>query len=659
MFTDKLREGSTGPIAKFLFFIIMISFAIAGVGSYLMPKVDLTPVRVNGTPISNGDLEQQFRLEKNRLERQFGESFRAQANDPKFANQLKKQVLERMINDQAVSDHIFKTGIIVADALVNDRIRSMPEFQVNGKFSDSQFQKVLRYAGYISPTEFSEALKGDIAKEIYLKTAFDSGFALPSEVNALASMLSQERTFQKITIGIDSFKKGLTASQEEIKNYYDTHTNDYLLPEKVKVSYIYLTSEDLIKSVKYTDEDLKNFFNLHAELYTVPEKRTVSHILVTGDDAEKKIKEINEELKKGGDFAALAKKYSQDTTSKDKGGLLEPFSTGKMDSSFEKAAFALAKAGDVSEPVNSQFGWHLIRLEKIAPAHGQDFDKVKNDVIEKYTELQSHELFMDKKQIIADTGFENPDSLDPAMLAANKDNSQDINAPANKGLIKVETSDYIIAGYEKAPFPFSQPEVQKVLFSESFRQDNMNSDVIDLGDNAMVILHLEDYQAPKPKELKDITKEVSDAVITSKAVAASTETLNQVLKALESSTSLDNIISTGKIALSPATKLSRLNNEGVDAQVSEQVFSLPTPKAGNISYKDFTTGNGEHYVLVLTNVKNVELGEDENRDTFLNNQLYNFRYADENKMVVASSREEADIEYNTDREYQKYQEERD
>ena len=143
MFTDKLREGSTGPVAKFLFIIIMVSFAIAGVGSYLTPKMDFNPVKVNGNSITNGELEQQFRLEKNKLERQLGKAFREQAKDPAFNASLRKQTLERMITDQVVSDHIFNSGVVISDDLVKNRIREMPEFQVNGKFSDAQFRKVL------------------------------------------------------------------------------------------------------------------------------------------------------------------------------------------------------------------------------------------------------------------------------------------------------------------------------------------------------------------------------------------------------------------------------------------------------------------------------------------------------------------------------------
>lgn len=654
MFTDKLREGSTGPVAKFLFIIIMVSFAIAGVGSYLTPKMDFNPVKVNGNSITSGELEQQFRLEKNKLERQLGKAFREQAKDPAFNASLRKQTLERMITDQVVSDHIFNSGVVISDDLVKNRIREMPEFQVNGKFSDAQFRKVLSLAGYPSPLVFSEALKGDISKEIYLKTAFDSGFALPDDVAVMAQILSQERTFSKIDIAIDAYKKNQTAGEDEIKAYYDAHSKDFLLPEKVKVSYIYITAGDFVNDVKYTDEDLKKFFDLHAELYTIPEKRTVSHILITGDDAEDKIAKVAEELKGGASFEDLARKYSEDPSSKDKGGKLPAFAQGVMDSSFEKAAFALEKTGEVSEPVSTQFGWHLIRLDGIEPGHGADFNQVKDDVIEQYTKVQSRELFMDKKQIIADTSFENPDSLDAAALAANA--AKEEGGEISKS-VQIKTSDFIANGDENAEFPLNQPEVQKVMFQSELRESPVNSDVVELGDNAIVVVHVEGYQEPTPKPLSEVHDQVKDAVLTAKAENASGATLKSVTDSLAKSESLEKYVKDGLIVISGPATISRIKTGDVDAQVASNVFAMPTPEQGNITYKSFAGNNGSSYVLVLSKVVDPKLGADSARDSFLNNQIYNFRYGEDNQIVINSARAESKVEYNENREYLKMQEE--
>ncbi|WP_274967740.1 SurA N-terminal domain-containing protein [Succinimonas amylolytica] len=652
MFTDKLREGSTGPVAKFLFIIIMVSFAIAGVGTYLAPKIDLNPAKVNGRSISSGELEQQFRLEKNRLERQLGNSFREQARDPAFNAALRKQTLERMITDQVVSDHIYNSGVVVSDDLVKTKIREMPEFQVNGKFSDAQFKKVLSLAGYPSPLFFSEALKGDIAKEIYLKTAFDSGFALPDDVAVIARIQTQERTFRKIDMALDSYKKNQTASDAEIKAYYEAHSKDFLLPEKVKVSYIYITSGDFVKDVKYTDEDLKKFFNLHAELYTIPEKRTVSHILITGEDAEEKIAAVAEELKNGASFEELARKYSEDPVSKDKGGRLPAFAQGVMDSSFEKAAFALENKGDVSEPVNTQFGWHLIRLDGIEPGHGAEFEQVRNDVIEQYTKVQSRELYMDKKQIIADTSFENPDSLDAAMLAANA--ARDEGGEMSKS-VQIKTSDFVSSGDRDAVFPLNQPEVQRVMFQNEIRDGSVNSDVVELGDNAMVVLHVEGYKEPVPKPLNDVMNEVRDAVIAAKAEEASGSTLKAVTESLAKSESVEKFVRDGLIVLSEPVTISRIKAGDVNSEVVRNLFAMPVPEKGNVTYKSFTGAAGS-YILVLTDVVNPVLPEDSARDSFLNNQIYNFRYGEDNQIVIDSSRAESDIEYNQNREFLKSQE---
>ena len=360
-----------------------------------------------------------------------------------------------------------------------------------------------------------------------------------------------------------------------------------------------------------------------------------------------------EELKNGASFEELAKKYSEDPASREKGGSLPAFSQGVMDSSFEKAAFALENKGDVSEPVNTQFGWHLIRLDGIEPGHGADFDQVKNDVIEQYTKVQSRELYMDKKQIIADTSFENPDSLEAAMLAANA--AREEGGEMLKS-VKIKTSDFISSGDKDAVFPLNQPEVQRVMFQNDIRDGSVNSDVVELGDNAMVVLHVEGYKEPLPKPLKDVMNEVRDAVIASKAEEASGSTLKAVTESLAKSESIEKFVSDGLIVLSDPVTISRIRTGNVNAEVAGNVFAMPVPEKGNVTFKSFT-GTGGSYILVLTDVTDPKLPEDSARDSFLNNQIYNFRYGEDNQIVIDSSRAESGIEYNQNREFLKSQEE--
>lgn len=641
MLTDKLREGATGPVAKVIFFLIIISFAIAGVGSYVMPKTNFDPVKVNGVSIKNAELENQFRIKRNQMERQYGDQFIEQSKDRNFLNSLRSETLESMINDQVLADHMFKEGIDIHSDLVKYKISKMPEFMVDGQFSNEQYRQVLSRAGY-SPESFGQAVRSDLAREVYLRTILENNFVLPKEATALASLLAEQRTFRTINLNLDTFKKAVSATAEEEKVFYEAHKNDYLLPEKMKVSYIFLKADDLQPLVKYTDADLEKYFNLHSEIYTVPEKRIVAHILVTGDDAEKKINDIDAKLKAGADFATLAKEYSEDPSSKDNGGVLPAFSLGNMDASFEKAAFALANVNDVSAPVNSQFGWHLIKLVKVEPSYHKEFANVKADVIDRYTKEMSGELFLDKRQIISDKSYENPDSLDVAANSANEG--------AETPLIKIEQSDYIVHGGTDLPVPFGVDKVQAALFNRDFIEGNVNSDVIDIGEHALLVVHVDEYVAPAPKKFEEVESLVKDRVLLSNSANAAKEVADKVLADIKAGASLKPYIDAQQIVVSAEQTLDRTATASVDVAVLNNLFAMPVAPQGKLSVAQFANAEGTPYIIAFSGVVKADGKSAEN---FAKSYLAQADMMTDNSLIVKAARDNSKIEYNNERDYQK------
>lgn len=648
MLTDKLREGATGPVAKVIFSLIIISFAIAGVGSYLMPKVDLNPVKVNGQSISQSELDSELRREKSLLERQLGESFIEQSKDPTFNKGLRNQVLDKLVGERSLAEHIYKSGVEISANLVKTEIKNMPEFQVDGRFNKELYLNYLRNRNW-TPDMFGEYLRGDLAKRVYVDTYTRTEFALPSEIVDLTKMFVEQRTAKKLNVNLAELTKDIKVSDDEIKNYYETNKDKYLLPEEVKVSYIYLNAADLVKDVKYTDEDLQKFFNLHSELYTVPEKRKVAHILVSGDDAELRINEINEKLKSGAKFEDLAKEFSEDVESGKKGGVLPVFSYGNMDASFEKAAYALANVGDVSEPVSTQYGFHLIKLLEVYPEYHQEFEAAKESVIETYTKLQSKELFLDKKQIISDTSYENPDSLDATLAAAQKNSDGSVSEA-----IKIQNSDFVANGSDKAPFPLSDSSVQKQMFNSELRETGINSEVIDLGETALVVVHVDDYKAPQPKTLSDVSAAIKEQISKEKAQQSSEKVINDVLASIKDGKGFDSFVKQNLITVEPEFTYTRMSNTD-DNSVVNNLFEMPKAPEGKVSAQGFVSLTGDRYVLVLSKVVVPDEKNDESRDAFLNNQLVNLKAQEDYILSIAAAKEMADIKYNTDKAYLKRQ----
>lgn len=646
MFTDKLREGSTGPAAKILFGIIIVSFAVAGVGSYLIPDRNDEPVKVNGVKIPEYELENQVRIEKSKLERQFGKKFFEQqmAIDDNFNNKFKASILERMINDETLSQLIEKDGVDIPAVLVKSRIRSMPEFQVNGEFNQDQYQKVLSMAGFQSPDAFGEALRNDIAKETFLKPVIEGEFALPGEVGHLTELLTENRTYTMVNINKSKFIGNVEVTEEQIKDYYEAHKDNYLNADKVKFTYIYLTTDDVEADVHYTDEDLTNFFNLHTELYTVPEKREISHILFTGDDAMEKAKEVKAKLDAGEDFAALAQQYSQDPSSAKNGGKLPAFASGHQDKSIDSAAFALEKVGDVSEPVESDFGVHIIKLNKIVPKTSKTFEESKSDVISRFVKQQSQEVFLDKRQIVADVSFENPDSLD---FAAKEANSSDKDHPSDT--VKVQTYDFLASDAKDLKFPFSEKAVLDKVFDQELRESGMNSDLIELGPNAFVVVHIEDYVPKTPKKLDEVKKSIIADISADASRAGVNTYVDGLIATLAKGESIDGEAASGKITIDKPKTISRLDNK-VDESVSRNVFELARADKGNINYGKYEDKDGNAYILILNDVE-IRSEPDASRDDFLTQQISNMKSKADNVVLINSARDKSKIEYNLSKKY--------
>lgn len=648
----KTDENKPGLATKIIFSLIIISFIIAGVGSYLTPKVNLNPVKVNGRTIQQAELENQFRTERQALERQFGHDFIEKTKDKNFLKKLRKDILERMIGDQALSDYIFKNGIVVSDELVKEYIKQMPEFQIDGKFDQQQYKTVLSRAGF-HPNQFGEYLRTDLANDIYVKYILKNQFSLPNEVAINNALLNEERVVTKIDINLDTFSKNVNISDAELQAYYDANKNSYLLPEEVKVSYIFLTSEDLKSEVKYNDADLEKFFNLHSELYITPEKREVAHILLTGDDAEVKAAKALEELKAGAKFEDVVAKYSEDTSTKDTGGKLEAFSLGNQDALFEKAVFALKNVGETTEIVNTQFGSHIIKLLKIIPQTQKDFNVVKNDVIERFVKQESQKIFLDKRQIISDISYENPDSLDATVAAANKREDG-----TTSDIVKIQKSEFLAKG-GKLPEELDNDKVIKAMFNEELREQGTNSDVIDLSPNALVVLHVEEYKAPQPKKLDDIKAEIVNTLQREKSLESCEATAKEVVEAINKGEALDKFVAENKIVVGETKNYTRLTSSVENVEILNNIFELPVAPKGKLSVNSYTNADKVPYILVMSEVKQNTLNNDAQRDAYISNQIVQAKTLQDRDLITKAARENAEIEYNTDRDYAKYIESQD
>ncbi|QXC29336.1 peptidylprolyl isomerase [Aeromonas sp. FDAARGOS 1409] len=631
MMLDKLREGAQGKVAKVILGLIILSFALAGVGSYLNGPARTAPATVNGNDISAPALENAYRNERARMEAQMGEAFNQLAANPDYMKQFRRGVLDRLIDQALIDDKARSLGLRVSDEQIKQAIVAMPEFAEDGKFSNDRYLQLIRRAG-MTPEMFRDSLRQDMVRQQLMGAVLGSEFALKGEAEQLDRLYNQTRDLRLVRLAASAYVDGVEVSDAEIEQFYKANSGRFMNDEKVKVDYLLLDAANLGKNIKVTEQDAQDYYDQHQDLFQRAERRQVAHILIPfGKDekaAEQKAEAVLAKAKAGDDFAALAKAESSDTFSAKKGGELDWFEKGVMDPAFEQAAFALAKAGDLSAVVKSPFGFHIIKLLAVEPAKTKPFADVKSDTIARLQSDKAKEQFFAEQQKMADSSFENPDSLD---------------LTAETMGLKVVSSDYF--SQADAPAPLSDPKVLSVAFSEQLRDDNTNSDVIELGDGKALVLHIMGHQPKAAKPLAEVKEQVIAAIKHDKASEVARGKAQGLLDKLRAGESIEADLATLGLKVETHKGVARFAQE-MDQNLVAQAFRMPHPKDGKPSVELVTEANGDRVVVALDRVNLIK--EPSQMVSLLQGQLGQGKAQADYKSLIDELRKAAKIEYFTD-----------
>ena len=631
MMLDKLREGAQGKVAKVILGLIILSFALAGVGSYLNGPARTAPATVNGNDISAPALENAYRNERARMESQMGEAFNQLAANPDYMKQFRRGVLDRLIDQALVDDKARSLGLRVSDEQIKQAIVAMPEFAENGKFSNDRYLQLIRRAG-MTPEMFRDSLRQDMVRQQLMGAVLGSEFALKGEAEQLDRLYNQTRDLRLIRLAASAYVDGIEVSDAEVEQFYKANSARFMNDETVKVDYLLLDAANLGKNIKVTEQDAQDYYDQHQDLFQRPERRQVAHILIPfGKDekaAEQKAEAVLAKAKAGDDFAALAKADSSDTFSAKKGGELDWFEKGVMDPAFEKAAFALAKAGDLSAVVKSPFGFHIIKLLAVEPAKTKPFVDVMSDTIARLQSEKAKEQFFAEQQKMADSSIENPDSLDLTAEAMG---------------LQVQSTGYF--SQADAPAPLNDPKVLSVAFSEQLRDDNTNSDVIELADGKALVLHIMGHQPKAAKPLAEVKEQVITAIKHDKASEVARGKAQGLLDKLKAGQNVQADLTALGLKVDTHTGVSRFAQE-MDQNLVTQAFRMPHPTDGKPSVELVTEANGDRVVVALDKVNVIK--EPSQMVSLLQGQLGQGKAQADYKSLIDELRKAAKIEYFTD-----------
>jgi peptidyl-prolyl cis-trans isomerase D len=559
-----LHEKFSGVIAKIVLGIVVIIFGgFFGIQQYFTQRSESYVAKVDGHEISQQEFRERWDMYRSQAQRAMGPRFDAAAFDKP---ERKREMLDQLINEQLVLAANEKLGTMVPPAKIRDEISGYPAFQVDGKFSPEQYKMVLSVE-HKTAAEIEDLVRKDLEQREITGQLMLSSLVTEADVNAYLRLHEQTRDFHYVKL--DKQAGDTNVADTDIEGYYKAHGDEFMTPEKISLDYVDLDAAKIAVDSKVDDATLKQQYEEQKAHYVAPEQRLASHILIKVDKnadaaAQKaaldKAEGIAKEAKSGKDFAALAKANSDDAGSKAQGGDLGWLEKGVTDPAFESALFALKK-GDISDPVKSDEGYHIIQLRDIHAEKVRAFDEVKGELTKKYLESQHEHAYSEVSGKLID------ETLDATDLAA-----------AAKEL-KLDVQKTPLFTRMGGPGIAANPAVVKAAFSSDVLVDGRVSGAIELGPNHIVVVHLDQHEKPEPKPLDQVRDDIRKKLIAQNAATASRERAEALFARLQKGETLDAVAADVKLKPTEEKGIGR-NAANLDRKLVDAVFGLERPQGG-------------------------------------------------------------------------------
>jgi len=578
-----IRDKTTGWIAYVIVFIICLPFALWGINSYQGGGEVTPPATVDGQTISQQSFDTAYANYRRQLERAFGGSI-----PDYFASEgvMKEQVLTQLIEQSALSQYAEKKYYRIGDVELNNLIRSIEAFHTDGNFNPGIYQSQVASLGY-STTGFEQQFRRSQSIDQLQNGLNSTAFIVDSIKKQLTNLENQTRKVRVITRPDQNDK--IEISQSEIMTYYDQNKLSFMTQEQLQIDYIELSLDGIKASLEVSDELLLDRYEQSKSTYSSPEYRTASHILMkldseaSEDDSDavrRKLSILRDQIIQGEDFSDVAKQNSEDPGSAPDGGSLGEIERGMMVKPFEDTLFEMV-VGDLSEPVKTSFGWHLIRLDEVTGGEIKSFDSVKLELQDEIrTELAESKIF-DLSESLANLAYEQSDSLIPA--------SEELG-------LQLKTSDWFDASSGQGIT--SEAQIRNAAFSDEVLTEELNSEAIELSGNRVVFLRVNQQKPSAQKDIAEVSDQIDSTIRQSKGRVESQLVGKQVLAALSSGQPLGDIAGDWNVSIVDNGFVGRDSRE-LDNELLQLAFAMDKPDSFQ-RYEGFSHSDGRYSIVELS-----------------------------------------------------------
>ena len=521
---DAVRNNKR--IVQIFLGLIALPFAFWGVDSYVRSSgagSDLASV--GDTKISIPQFEQALRERQDQMRQSMGASFKPEMmNSP----EVRLGILNSLIDQRLLLLEAGKNRLMTGDDVLRDFISNVPALQEDGKFSMSRYEAVLRSQG-MSQQQFEARVRQDLTLQQLIGTIGSSAFVSSTQAEALLRLQSEERQFGEFRIAAEQFADKVKIEPVAVQKFYDENKSRFEVPEQVKAAYVVLSLDALMPQVTVSDADVKTWFEGHQDRYQQSEERRASHILiltngdVSKEKAKSKAEDVLKEIQKApSKFAELAKQHSQDPGSAQQGGDLGFFGRGMMVKPFEDAVFG-QKEGEISGLVESDFGYHIIKVTGIKPAKQRPLEEVRAEIEGELKRQAAARKFAEAAESFNNMVYEQSDSLQPVV---------------DKFKLKVQQSGWLPKNSDPQTLaalgPLGNEKVLAALFSEDAVKNKRNTEAVEVAPNtllaARVVEHVPASTRPFEAVKGDIEKYLKAQEAQAQAKAAGEARLAELNK---------------------------------------------------------------------------------------------------------------------------------
>lgn len=572
-----IREKLTGWFAVFILGAIALTLVVTFGNIDTGFTAASTAITVNGEDVPVNEFRNVYQSQR----QQWETNFRTQV-PAELAESMAMSVIDGLARNRVLSQHVSASGYRASDLAVIDSIESNEAFYVGGKFSQPAYEQLLSSQG-LSTQRYEYEIRREKELVQFIDGVNESAFFTPGEFRRYIALDGETRDIEYLMLTAASWASQAKVSDEAIAERYEADLSGYQTEETVALEYLQIKFADIVADTAIGDAEAQSYYDENPQEFSGPEEREVSHILITfGDDesaAESKARDVAAQLAAGESFASLAASQSDDTGTAAAGGSLGWMGPGDAPAQeFEDALFALQAEGEYTQPVRTEFGFHLIRLDGLREGASLSFAEVSDELRARLLENAAADRFAGLVDELDDLSLESLDGLAPVAAAM--------------GIELKTISEFTRNGGGDLGF---QPGLVDTVFSLEVLEDGENSPVTMLADDSAVVARVTDYKPSEVKPLETVSDAIRAQLLQEEAIALGAVATAELVGRLNAGEAADAVLATFTSVAGM-----RRGDTAVPAELMAEVFRAPKPENGETVYVNKLLASGDFAIFRVT-----------------------------------------------------------